>query len=353
MFGQVRRREETTVRKEVDKLADFYLDDEGNVGLIIGLITDTAQAVIPYGSVKKDTLISPDVHTLYEIGSLTKLFTSLTILEMDKAGKLSLQDPLSKFLPDSINALNQHLKNITIDDLLVHTSGLPKRPYNLNLVMKDKENPYAEYGIPDMLEYLSIYKPNTSKNASPYKYSNLAYGVLGYIVHQIEGKSIDECISSYCASPLGLRSSQMVLSETEEKRLAEGHMFNGEPTGNWTYSSMEASSGMYSNMADLMTFMTYQLDADSSSLFESIKLSHLPQAETNLKRISIGYGWHVIDRGRKYEKVYTHNGGTSGYRSYIAFIKETHTAVIILSNSANRVDDIGIQILELINYGVY
>lgn len=353
LFGQVRRREETTVRKEINKVVKDYMNEDGNVGLIIGIITDTAEAIIPFGSIQKDTLITPQHNTRYEIGSLTKLFTALTILEMDKIGKLSLEDPLSKFLPDSIVEVNANLKNLSINELLIHTSGLPKRPYNLNLIMKDKENPYAEYDLEDMMEYLSIYRPNTSKDAATYKYSNLAYGVLGYIMTQVEGISEDECIQKYCTSVLEMYDSKIKLSEQEEESLAEGHMFNGEWTANWTYKSMEASSGMYSNVSDLMTFVNYQLDSDSCALSESIERSHLPQAETNLKRISIGYGWHVIDRGRKYENVYTHNGGTSGYRSYIAFIKETHTAVIVLSNSANRVDDIGIQILELINYGVY
>jgi len=353
LFSQVRRRKETTVRAEINNLVDDYMAAEGNVGLIIGIITDTAEAIIPYGSIKKDTLIRPIAQTLYEIGSLTKLFTALTILEMDKAGKLSLKDPLSKFLPDSIVSVNSHLNNLTIDQLLVHTSGLPKRPYNLNLVMKDKENPYAEYSLEDMMEYLSIYRPNLSKDAPTYKYSNLAFGILGYVMTQVEGKNVDECIRAYCTSELDMTSSRIELSERDRTLLAEGHMFNGTPTGNWTYNSMEASSGMYSNISDLMAFMNYQLESEKCELSESIALSHLPQAKTNLKRISIGYGWHVIDRGRKYETVYTHNGGTSGYRSYIAFIKETHTAVVVLSNSANRVDDIGIQVLELINYGVY
>jgi len=353
LFGQVRRREETTVRKEIDKVVQSYMNEDGNVGLIIGIITDTAEAIIPFGSTRKDSLITPQPHSLYEIGSLTKIFTALTILEMEKAGKLSLEDPLSSYLPDSIVSINSNLKNISINEMLIHTSGLPKRPYNLNLVMKDKENPYAEYRTEDMMEYLSIYRPNTSKDAPDYKYSNLGFGILGHVMTEIEGISPDECIEKYCTSALGMYASKIELSDLDKKNLTEGHMFNGNPATNWTYNSMEASSGMNSNMYDLMTFMRHQLESDSCALHESIERSHLPQAETNLKRINIGYGWHVIDRGRKYENVYTHNGGTSGYRSYIAFIKETHTAVIVLSNSANRVDDIGIQILELINYGIY
>jgi len=179
----------------------------------------------------------------------------------------------------------------------------------------------------------------------------MAYGVLGMILEKVGGRPFNTLLRQHVLKPLALSNSHLILNGTKQELLALPFTFNGSPTSKYSYkSSMEASSGLYSCAADLLDFIELQIkDQPDFPLSESVKKSHGVLSKTNMKRISMTYGWHKISRGRKYPPVYVHNGGTGGYFTYLAFIKETRTGVVILSNSSNRVDLIGVELIELLN----
>lgn len=342
--------EEVSLETIVNEIISEYITEPGNVGLVIGLLDDTSKVSIGYGTMINGGEIRPDGNSYFEIGSITKPLTALTALEMEKAGLLKLTDAIDTYLPDSLN--NENLSKITINDLISHQAGFPRKPYNLSLTITNEDDPYANYSEEDLLNYLSVFKPIKSKRKrkAQFKYSNLGYGILSFVLAQAGNKSYEKLVKQYVLNPLQLNNTKIDLSKSDSLKMITPHNFKGDPTPIYSYQSMQGSSALKSTANDLLNYIDLNIKENNPL---NLQQTHTKQVETNLKRIYMAYGWHIIDRGKRFPAVITHNGGTGGCRSYVAFIKETKTGVVVLSNSANRVDELGIELLELLNQNKY
>ena len=118
----------------------------------------------------------PDGDTVFEIGSITKVFTSLILADMVERGEVKLDDPVSKFLPASVTVPSRNGRQITLLDISMQISGLPRMPNNMKPA--DPENPYADYDPAKLYEFLSGYTLQRDIGEK-YEYSNLAVGLLG------------------------------------------------------------------------------------------------------------------------------------------------------------------------------
>jgi len=341
--------QEETLKSLVNEVVAKYLNQPGNVGLVIGLLNDSSTAYLSYGLTEVNGFQKPDKNTLFEIGSLTKPFTALLALELERKNKLSLQDSITKHLPDSLT--NEHLKKITLNNLILHTAQLPRKPFNLSLTGGNNNNPYENYTNQHLLEYLDVFKPFKPKKKQEFKYSNFGYGVLGLTLQNAGNASYKNLINKHIIQPLKLKNTFLKVPGNKKVNLAKPHSFNGSLTENYTYNStMEASSGLFSCAEDLIILLKRQIQSESNNgLANSIQKCLEPQQKTNSKHTYITYAWNYVDRGRRLPPVYIYNGGTAGYRAYIAFIKETQTGVVVLSNSANQVDEIAVTLIQLLN----
>ena len=148
------------------------------VGIVVGLIDRHGRRIVAHGTFDKDTRpVNGD--TLFEIGSATKVFTSLLLAEAVKRGEVALDDPVAKYLPSSVKVPERGGRKITLLDLATHTSGLPRLPLNMN--PKDASNPYADYTVQQMYEFLASYTLPRDPG-SMYEYSNLGGGLLGHVL---------------------------------------------------------------------------------------------------------------------------------------------------------------------------
>src|SRR5580704_15706465 len=125
------------------------------VGIVVGTIDEKGRAVIGYGKLAKDREEKPDGETVFEIGSITKVFTALLLADMVERGEMKLDDPISKYLPKSVMVPSRKERQITLLDLADHTSGLPRMPDNF--APKDPQNPYADYTVAQLYAFLSGY----------------------------------------------------------------------------------------------------------------------------------------------------------------------------------------------------
>jgi len=341
--------EEETLKSIVNEVVAKYLDQPGNVGLVIGLLNDSSTAYLSYGLTEINGFQKPDKNTLFEIGSLTKPFTALLALELERKSKLNLNDSITRHLPDSLN--NEHLKKITLNNLLLHSAQLPRKPFNLSLTGGNNNNPYKKYTNQHLLEYLNVFKPIKRKKKQEFKYSNLGYGVLGLALQSAGNAPYNNLINKHIIQPLNLKNTFLKVPQNKKTNIAKPHSFNGNPTENYTYNSvMEASSGLYSCAEDLVGLIKKQIQSESATgIATSLQKCLEPLQKTNSKHTYVTYAWNYVDRGRRLPPVYIYNGGTAGYRAYIAFIKETQTGVVVLSNSANQVDEIAVTLIQLLN----
>jgi CubicO group peptidase (beta-lactamase class C family) len=256
--------------------------------------------------------------SLFEIGSLTKVFTSTLLAHDVITGTIELSKPVHKVFPYKFN---NKLK-INYLSLANHTSGLYRLPSNIfPLLLQQPNDPYNAYTFELFDSYLQedIALENNKKDT--YSYSNLGAGLLAYALSNASGKPFETRLHEKIFAP-----NKMLTTRFDQNTSRKGIMPNGEPAENWHFSALKGAGGLVSSTADLTKFIKQQFDASNTILSLTRKETH-----TISNKLSIGLGWHIIDSGSAEEK-YWHNGGTGGFTSSISFRTTNNTGVIILSN---------------------
>ncbi len=164
-----------------------------HAGIVVGILRGGDQSVAGYGTVDAGQQ-PPDENAIFEIGSVTKVFTTLLLAEMVLRGEVALDDPAQKYLPSTLHMPKWRGQEITLFHLATHASSLPRLPRNLWKTTKDLANPYANYQVSDMYEFLSGFKLKRPIG-SRVEYSNLGMGLLGHILGLVAGKSFEELVS--------------------------------------------------------------------------------------------------------------------------------------------------------------
>jgi CubicO group peptidase (beta-lactamase class C family) len=157
-------------------LVDRIDKQHESVGIVVGVIDARGRRVVPHGSLAKGDTRPLNGDTVFEIGSITKMFTALLLTDMVQRGDVALGDPVAKYLPPDVTMPQRGGRQITLQDLATHTSGLPRLPSNL--ASKDPSNPYVDYSIAQLYQFLSGYQL-TRDIDSQFDYSNLGFGLLG------------------------------------------------------------------------------------------------------------------------------------------------------------------------------
>lgn len=323
-------------KSTVDNLVQPVVDNGDLVGAVIGLLEDGKTLVLAYGKLDATNPKRPEASTVFEIGSVTKVFTGLALAQMVERKMLALDDPVRKYLPpDAVPPSSEGQKEITLLDLATQSSGLPRMPGNFK--PKDPKNPYADY-TPDLLYEFLAKQTLVKKPDAGYLYSNLGVGLLGHALSLRNGTSYEKLVADLIATPLGMRDTRVVLTDELRARLAPGHNGDGEAVPNWDLATLAGAGGLRSTTTDMLRFVAAQIDTPPA-LAAAVKASHQPRANTTTPPGSIALAWHVKPDG----KTMWHNGGTAGYSSYISFDSERKTAVVVLLNSfgAQWMDRIG------------
>jgi CubicO group peptidase (beta-lactamase class C family) len=276
--------------------------------------------------------------TIYEMGSVTKTFTTLILARMVLQHKISLNDPINKFLPDSIHAPSYHGKKITLEELATHTSGLPRMPSNFH--PKDPLNPYANYNIRDLYEFLDHYKLTKSPGTSC-QYSNLGVGLLGTLLTQAAGKSYAELLHQYITGPLQMNNTELKVPKVKLRRFSDPY-FYGRPVQHWDFKALAGAGALRSTAEDLAAYMKAQMGLKKTALDSAIALTHKIRFKVNKNRL-VGLVW-MISTAK--DTIIWHNGETGGFRSFVGFNKENGTGVVVLSSGRDIIDDIGMHLLN-------
>ncbi|ASK28780.1 hypothetical protein CEY12_01030 [Chryseobacterium sp. T16E-39] len=322
-------------------LAKKAVTDKRSKSIIIGIIDANGRTIFKEGVISDDNPVLPDENTIYEIGSITKVFTSLVLADMSIKHQLKLDDPVSKFLKKDIKLPTRGGKEISLLNLATHRSALPRFPYNVD--PGDLDNPYADYTENKMFEYLSHYQPDIDID-SKWRYSNTGYGLLGYALTSVsKQKNYETLIKEKICKPLHMDHTVITMTDELEKNRARGHSEYGKPANFVVLSAIEAGGSLRSNLNDMFTFVEANLGLIKSDLFPAMKLTHLKQSK---KENHMGYatlGWTFWDNGKD---IVFKDGGTPGFSSFIGLDTKNKWGIVILSNSANSVTDIGLHIMD-------
>jgi serine-type D-Ala-D-Ala carboxypeptidase/endopeptidase len=323
-------------------LVDRIDGQRQGVGIVVGVIEPQGRRLIVYGKADDSDTRPLDGDTVFEIGSVTKVFTSLLLADMVQRGEVALNDPVAKYLPKEVRVPEHGGKAITLQDLATHTSGLPREPTNLK--PKDLNNPFADYTAAQLYEFVSGYSLTRDPGAE-FEYSNIGVALLGHVLARRAGSDYEELVRSRISMPLGMKSTAVTLSPEMQARLAPGH--NGELSilPNFVESPTLAGDGaLRSSANNMLTFVAAQLGFAKTPLAAAMK--YMLTARRPKGNSKDPLGWEVFTQDGR--KIVWHSGATFGYDSFVGFVPKTQTGVVVLSNTRSiiGVDDIGFHLLD-------
>jgi CubicO group peptidase (beta-lactamase class C family) len=322
-----------------DNLALRIDRQRDGVGIVVGVIDRDGRRIVSHGRYKRGGRRLVDGDTLFEIGSNTKVFTSLLLSDMARRGEVSLGDPVAKHLPDGVTVPERGGRSITLVDLATHTSGLPREP--ANFAPKDRSNPFADYTVEQLYAFLSGHALTRDIGAQ-YAYSNVGVGLLGHALARRGGTTYEGLVRDRITGPLGMRDTAITLSPDLKKRLAHGHDDEGRPVPNWDLSEAFAGAGaLRSTVNDLLTFLAvalgYQdhplkpaMDAQLAFPMRVAEDAERHPLQRREDRTSIGLGWHAIETERG--QVVMHGGGTGGYLTFMGLNLARGWGAVVLTN---------------------
>jgi len=313
-----------------------------SVGMVVGVIDSTGRRVVAYGKTAKDGK-PVDANTVFEIGSVTKVFTSLLLADMVQHGEVALTDPVLKYLPPNVKMPERGGKKIALVDLATQTSGLPYMPSNMN--PKDPTNPFADYTVAQLYEFLATVQL-TRNIGSTYEYSNVGVGLLGHVLARRAGADYETLVRTRILEPLEMKSTAITLSKAMKDRLAIGHDAALQPVANWDIATLSGAGALRSTANDLLTFVGANIGLQKSPLRSSMAAMIATRRPTGTPNLEIALGWHIWTRDG--HEIIWHNGSTGGYRTWIGFELKSRTGVVVLSNTSTMagVDDIGLHLLD-------
>jgi len=313
-----------------------------SLGIVVGVIEPKGRRIIAYGALDKEDKRPLNGDTVFEIGSVTKVFTSLLLADMVQRGEVSLDDPIAKYLPSGVKVPERGGRSITLQDLSTHTSGLPRIPANMN--PKDPANPYVEYGPEQLYQFLSTYTLTRDIGAQ-YEYSNLGGGLLGLVLARRAGMDYEAEVRSRICQPLEMASTRITLTPEMKARLAVGHNDKLAPVPNWDFQALAGAGALRSSANDLLSFLAANLGYAKSPLNPAMSSMLRVRRPSGTPGLEIALGWHIYTHQGDDE--IWHNGGTYGYRSFIGYRPQTRVGVVVLSNAFTNagIDDIGRHLL--------
>lgn len=293
---------------------------------------------------------TPTGSTLFEIGSISKVFTSLLLAVAVTQGEVSLDAPVRELLPAGTRVPQRDGREITLVDLATHRSGLPRSPVpvlqEIAIVARGGGNPYV-LDAARLLEVLGRTSLRRAPGTSRLAYSNFGAGLLGVALVRAAGASTyGELVQARICGPLGLADTvpleQVIGDEDREVRLAYGHGWRRRPVAHWTLSGLAGAGALLSTADDLVAFLRAQLRPEDTPLGEAIALTQ--QRRGGGRRFGIGLGW--LQTPTKAGNLLWHNGGTGGFRSFAGMVPAAGTGVVVLANSTRSVDRAALELLE-------
>jgi serine-type D-Ala-D-Ala carboxypeptidase/endopeptidase len=316
-------------------------------GLVVGAVdaTRSQKAVSGVGHTRLPGGPAPTEKTVWEIGSITKVFTGLLLAIAVVRGEVALDTRVRELLPPGTTVPSRDGVEITLEHLTTHRSGLPRSPIGsmraLRTVLFGRGNPYADITDEWLLEFLAQTELRRTPGTGRISYSNVGVGLLGLaLVRSADAASYAQLVRSRICEPLGL-SQTTALEGADVDQLALGYTTRGRPVGHWSLTGLAGAGALLSSATDMLVFLNAQLRPESSELGEAIKLSQTERYGG--KRFAVGLGW--IRTPGKTGMTLWHNGGTGGFRSFAGIVPERGVGVVMLTNNRRGPDRAAMKLL--------
>jgi len=307
---------------------------EKSAGLVAVVIDGTGTWTERHGSAgAPDRALNADA--VFEIMSITKVFTALLLAEMVERGEVAWQDPVARYLPV---ALREYSGPITLLDLATYTSGLPNMPGNLPPDWWSSPDPMGGYTEAKLYEFLASYVPKYEPGKH-YEYANLSFGLLGIALARRCGATYQQLLMDRVCRPLGLSQTRIALTPMMRRRMVQGHDLAMKETQLWNWPAMPGAGCVRSTARDLTAFVKANMGLTVSPLRAAMKRMVEVRRPTSLAATEAGLGWYITtDRG---EEIAWKSGLSGGCNTFIGFSMQRRRGIVLLSNFLWRPIDAG------------
>lgn len=334
-----------TVVGFLDKKAKKYIDEKG-VGMAICVIKEEQILIKTYGYSDLEIRKKIDSNSTFEIGSISKVFTSEITEILHLRNELNWNDSITKYYPFEYNPnLNDGTQLI---HLASHTSGFPRVPEKFfPKIELDTCNPYSNLNIKDLEDYLKNPSEKKKPTTSSYNYSNLGNGLLGHILEWRTKKSFEELLQEEICGKLNMKYTS--INSVDTINLTTAYDDRKMKTCHWNFPILYSAGAIKSNITDMSRFLFAHLH---DAYFSKVLKNCTEKISTDIQGY-VGKGWmteKLTSHLFGLKPVVWHNGGTGGYASYMGMLPDDNIGVIILSNKSDDkgdIDQLGISILKV------
>jgi D-alanyl-D-alanine-carboxypeptidase/D-alanyl-D-alanine-endopeptidase len=311
--------------------------------IVVGISSPGGRQVVSYGTLALNDSRKADGATLFEIASLTKVFTALLLADMAQQGRVQPQSAVSTCLPAGVKVPEHDGKQITFVDLATHSSGLPLRP--ANLASQTAPNKYAGYTVQQLYQGLAVFQL-TRDPGSAFEYSNWGFGLLGNALAHCAGKSYEPLLAERVTGPLRMRDTTFGPTAETRLRLAAPYNAKLQAMPNEGLGALNGSGGLYSTVNDMLHFVELFVGRGPQSLTAAGATMLEPLRPGDGSDTRMGLGWRVTTS--KGVRTLWSSGRADGYRAFMGFDPAARVAVVALTNAATDVgvDDIGWHVLD-------
>jgi CubicO group peptidase (beta-lactamase class C family) len=314
--------------ESIDPLVQPYIDGEIVNAVSIGVVQDDKSWTRHFGTLSKEANKKPSDSTIYEIGSMSKVFTGILLAHAVESGRVKLDQPIGTLMKE-LQAANKEVgESILLRHLSTHTSGLPRLPDNMNPA--DPTNPYADYDRKLLTEFMSRVQPNRKPEVLG-EYSNLAAGLLGDLMAAEASSSYEALLKQNIARPLEMTDTCLTLTAEQKSRLAPPHNADRMSDKNWDFDALAGAGAIRSTTDDMLRFIKANLDPPDGLQGKAIELAWKQHFPAKGEAFAMGLGWHVARDGQ----TRWHNGQTGGYHSMMLISRELDAGVVVLCNTAS------------------
>jgi CubicO group peptidase (beta-lactamase class C family) len=283
-----------------------------------------------------------DGRTIFEIGSMTKVFTALILADMVAKGEVSLDDQAEKYLPAGAKMPERGGRKITLRDLATHSSGLPRLPDNMR--SRNSKDPYADYREKQLLDFLGRYKL-TRDIGSQFEYSNTGFGLLGYLLARAAHSDYATLVRERITGPLAMHDTVITLSREQRARFAKSYDPAMRPAAPWTFQALAGAGAIRSTADDMLIFMRAAMDPHSP-IGAAMKLTTAEQRAMGTGKGALGLAW-LIAKPAEGRAALFHNGWTGGFRAAMALEPAAQRGIVVLTNTGAEPgpDDLAMHLL--------
>ena len=309
-----------------------------HLGTVIGIIDKDGTRYYSFGQKSLLDDSKPDKNSIFEIGSVTKTFTSSLLSDLNLKGEIRIQDSIQTYLPIFKNVVAKNHKIITLENLSTHTSGLPRDPFNMDV---NNDYRYRDYSIEKLNNFLSNYTLDSIPNT--YSYSNLGVLIIEQAIESKMNQTYESLIMERVTTILGMTDTEFKVSKDKRSRLVTGYK-NGKETDELDIGEFQAMGGLRSTAQDMLKFLGAQLGMYPTSLSDALQETHKIHFEDDNN--AMGLGWEILKRKESGKTIHYHKGSTPGFTAFAGFNIEDQIGVVVLNNGRRYFSDLGFKLLD-------